>query len=86
MLIMIAKMLLLPVMFINKTHLISKLLKEVLTVEVLIICKKLLNIMDKTVIYQHRECVLSNVLSILLKKITQKNFKLLFELNKEDLT
>ena len=43
------------------THLISKLLNEVLTVEVLIICKKLLNIMDKTVIYQLRECVLSNV-------------------------
>ena len=42
----------------KKTRLISKLLNEVLTVEVLIICKKLLNIMDKTVIYQLLECVL----------------------------
>ena len=38
-----------------------KLLNEALTVEELIICKKLLNIMGKTVIYRLRECVLSNV-------------------------
>ena len=52
----------------------SKLLNEALMVEVLITCKKLLKIMDKTVIYQLRECVLSNVLIILLKKIIPKNF------------
>ena len=50
------------------------LLDEALTVEELIICKKSLNIMEKTVIYQLQECVLSNVLNILLKKIIQKNF------------
>ena len=51
-----------------------KLLNEVLMVKVLIICKKLLNITGKTVIYQLLECVSSNVLTILLKKITQKSF------------
>ena len=61
MLITILKMLLLLLMFINETHLNSKLLDEALTVKVAIICMKLLNIMDKTVIYRLRECVLSNV-------------------------
>ena len=50
-----------------------KVVKEVLMVKVLIICKKLLNITDKTVIYQFLDCVLSNVLIISPKKITQKN-------------
>ena len=45
-----------------------KVVKEVLTVKVLNICKKLLNIMCKTVIYQLQECVLSNVLTILIYK------------------
>ena len=39
-----------------------------------IICKKLLNIMDKIVISHLQECVLSNVIIISLKKIIQKNF------------
>ena len=50
------------------------LLGEALTVEVLIICRKSLNTMEETVVYQLLECVLSNVLPILLKDITQKNF------------
>ena len=37
------------------------LLDEAPTVEVPFICKKLLNIMEKTVINRLRECVLSNV-------------------------
>ena len=45
-----------------------KFVKKALMVKVLIICKQLLNIMDKTVIYQLQECVLSNVLNILLKQ------------------
>ena len=50
------------------------LLAESLTVNVLIICKKLLEIMDKTVTYQLLECVLSNVLILLLKRIIQNKF------------
>ena len=39
-----------------------------------IICTKSLNIMDKTVIYQLLDCVLSNILNILLKNFIQKSF------------
>ena len=42
--------------------------------KVLITREKLLNIVDKTVLYQLPEGVLSNVLLISLIKITQKNF------------
>ena len=38
-----------------------KVVNEALTLKVLITCKELLNIMDKTVTYQLPECVLSNV-------------------------
>ena len=68
------KMLLSLVMFINRTHLNSMLLEEAFTVRVLITCKKLWNIIGKTVIYHLRECVLSNVLMTSSKKIMQKNF------------
>ena len=50
------------------------LLDEALTVEVTIICKKLSNITDKTVIYRLRECALSNVKTILLKKDYTEEF------------
>ena len=42
-------MLLLLVMFINQIHLKSMLLNEVLTLMVLIACKKMMNLMDNTV-------------------------------------
>ena len=61
------------VTFINWTRFNSKLWKEV-PINVLNICKKLVNNMGKTVIYLLQECVLSSVLNILLKKIILKNF------------
>ena len=40
--------------------------------------------MDKTVIHQHLECVLSNVLIISLIKIIQKNFGITLEMRNID--
>ena len=74
-----AKILLLVDKFINCIHLNSILLNEVFTLKVLITWKKLMNIMDKSVIYQLLECVLSNVIIILLQKIIQKNFGISIE-------
>ena len=62
----------------------SEFLKEVLMVKLLITRKNLLNITDRMCIYQLLECVLSNVLSILLRHIIHKNFKLSFELKTID--
>ena len=73
MLIMIVKTLLLLGMFLNKIYLNSLLLNEALTLKVLIICKTLLNIMDKTVIYQLPECVSSNVIIKSLIRLYRKN-------------
>ena len=61
-------------------------LNEALMVKVLVTCKKVLNIMDKTVIYHFLECVLPNVLFISLKKIIQKNFLTFIRTEKEDVT
>ena len=58
------------------------LLNEVLTLKVLFICKNLLNINDKTVIYQLLECVLSIVLNTSLQKIIQMIFRISFEPNR----
>ena len=60
------------------------LLNEAVTLKVLIICKELLNIIDKVVIYQLPECVLSNVLNFSLKMIVRKNFRISFEPNKDE--
>ena len=51
----------------------SMLLNEAFIPKVLILCKSFLNIVDKTVVYQLLECVLSNVIFTLLRKIIQKN-------------
>ena len=66
-------------MFMNQIHLNSMLLNEVVTVKLLIICKKLLNIMDKTVVYQLPEGVLSKLLIISLIKTIPKNIKISLE-------
>ena len=58
---MIVEMLILLVTFIKSIHLNLVLSKEAPTLKVLIKCKKLLNIIDKTVIYQLAEGVLSNL-------------------------
>ena len=76
---MTTKMLFLLGTFINKTHLSSKLLNEVLMLKVLITWKKLLKVVDKTVMYQLPECVLSKVLTISLIKIIQKNCEISLE-------
>ena len=60
------------------------LLNETPTLKVLIICKKLLKIMDKTVLYHLPECVLSNVLINSLIKTIQKKFRISLELRKID--
>ena len=61
-----------------------KMLNEVLTPKVPFLCKKLLNIMDKTIIFLRVVTFLQNVLFIFLKKIKEKNFKLLFGLKNID--
>ena len=49
-------------------------LNETLKVKVPITCNKLLNITDKTVLYQFRECVLKTVLIIFSKKDHTEEF------------
>ena len=55
------------------------LLNEAPTLKVLIICKKLLNIMHKLCRHQLLDCVLSIVLIISLIKIIQKKLGILLE-------
>ena len=78
--VMIVKMLLLLDISINKLHQNSKMLNEALTLKILIICKKLLNIMDKTVIYQLPERVFIKSINYFVKKVVQKNSSLSLEM------
>ena len=67
-----------------KIHLNLMLLTEAFTLKLLIICKKLLNIMDKTVLYQLPESVLATVSIISLIKTIQNNSRISFELRNID--
>ena len=66
--------------FIHWKHLISKFLKEVLALKVLITWEKKLNIVDKTVISQQVVIVLSNVLVFSLIRIIRKNIGISLEM------